>query len=211
MSLQLPDSGAPTGPDGRRHAPSADRNAEAILAVLRAEAPTGRLLEIASGTGQHAARFAAAFPALLWQPSDLDPENLVSIEAWRRTAAAPNLLAPIALDAARPGWPERYPSEAVLIVNLLHLIPDEDAASVLAQSASALTAGGTLFLYGPFLRDGRPGSDGDADFDASLRAQDPRLGLKDRAWVEAQLLAAGLRPRVVEMPAHNLMFVARRA
>ncbi|MEA5163027.1 DUF938 domain-containing protein [Cereibacter johrii] len=210
MSLRLPDSGAHIGPDGRRHAPSADRNAEAILAVLRAEAPEGRMLEIAAGTGQHAARFAAALPALLWQPTDVDPGNLPSIEAWRKASGAPNLRPPILLDATRPGWPAHHPCEALLIVNLLHLIAEPEAAAVLRHAASALTPGGTLFLYGPFLRDGRPGSPGDESFDTSLRAQDPEIGLKDSAWVEERLADAGLAARRIEMPAHNLMFVARR-
>ncbi|MCE6959743.1 DUF938 domain-containing protein [Cereibacter sphaeroides] len=210
MSLRLPDSDAPESPDGRRHAPSAERNAEAILAVLQAEAPKGRLLEIASGTGQHAARFARALPALDWQPSDLDPGNLRSIAAWRAHAAAPNLRAPIVLDAARPGWSADHRADAILIVNLLHLIPEPAAATVLAEAAAALLPCGRLFLYGPFLRDGRATSEGDAAFDASLRAQDPDVGYKDSRWVEERLAAAGLVSRWTSMPANNLMLVARR-
>ncbi|MBZ4688760.1 MAG: hypothetical protein JG765_11 [Cereibacter sp.] len=210
MSLRLPDSGAPQLPDGRRLAPSAERNAEPILALLQAEGLSGRLLELASGTGQHAARFAAALPRLDWQPSDVEPANLVSIQAWRAQAGVANLRPPVLLDAARPGWSTEWQGlDAILLVNLLHLIPAPTAATVLAEAARALSPGGKLLLYGPFLRDGKPTSEGDAAFDASLRAQDAAIGYKDLAWVTGHLAAAGLTARVVEMPANNLMLIAR--
>lgn len=210
MSLRLPDSGAPSMPGGRRVAPSAERNAGPILAQLKAEGLAGRLLELASGTGQHAARFAAALPALDWQPSDVDPANLGSIDAWRAHAALPNLRAPVLLDAARPGWGAAWAGQdAILTVNILHLIPDAAAATLLEEAARALAPGGRLMLYGPFLRDGRATSEGDAAFDASLRAQDATIGYKDLGWVTGRLAAAGLALRVAEMPANNLMLVAR--
>ena len=212
MSLRLPDPGAEVSPDGRRHAPSATRNTAAILQVLHDHAPAqGRLLEIASGTGQHAATFAAALPGLDWQPTDVDPANLASISAWRAQSAAPNLRTPLVLDATRPGWSADFAGmDAVLLVNLLHLIPGPAVETVLAEAALTLAPGGTLFVYGPFLRDGLPTSEGDSAFDASLRAQDPAIGYKDLAWVTLRLVAAGLRVRMQEMPANNLMLVARR-
>lgn len=210
MSLRLPDSGAPEMPDGRRVAPSAERNAAPILAQLLAEGLAGRLLELASGTGQHAAQFAAALPALDWQPSDVEPANLGSIEAWRAHAALPNLRAPVLLDAARPGWGAAWQGQdAILAVNILHLIPEASAATLLAEATRALAPGGRLMLYGPFLRDGKPTSEGDAAFDASLRAQNPAIGYKDLAWVTGLLGGTGPGVRVVEMPANNLMLVAR--
>ncbi len=211
MSLHLPDSGAEVSPDGRRHAPSSSRNAAAILQVLRDHAPAqGRLLEIASGTGQHAAQFAAALPGLDWQPTDIDPANMASIIAWSRQAAAPNLRSPVVMDATRPGWSSDFGGlDAVLLVNLLHLIPAPAVEILLSELAQALAPGGTAFIYGPFLRDGLPTSDGDAAFDASLRAQDPAIGYKDMAWVTLRLVAAGLRVRMQDMPANNLMLVAR--
>lgn len=212
MTLVLPDSGAGTEADGRRHAPSAVRNAAAILAVLQAEGPkAGRLLEIASGTGQHAAVFAAALPDLAWQPTDHDAGNMVTIAAWAAWAGVPNLQAPMVLDAARVGWSGDWAGQdGVLMVNLLHLIAQAAAKVVLAESAAALAPGGRLMIYGPFLRDGVATSDGDAAFDASLRAQDAAIGYKDLGWVLGRLALAGLTAKVIAMPANNVMLVASR-
>ena len=211
MSLRLPDSGAEVLADGRRMVPSAARNAEPILQLLREEAPAqGRLLEIASGSGLHAALFAAALPGLDWQPTDVEPGNFASIRAWAATSTG-RIAAPRHLDAAQPGWAADWPGcAAVLLVNLLHLIPQDAAAVVLHEIARALAPGGVAFLYGPFLRDGQATSPGDAAFDASLRAQDSRLGYKDLAWVTAQLQAAGLSVQPREMPANNLMLVCHK-
>lgn len=207
MSLRLPDSGAQVDAQGRRHAPSAARNAAAILAQLQAVLPvSGRLLEIASGTGQHAAVFAAALPDWQWQPSDLEAAHFGSITAW--TQGMPNVAAPIRLDAAG-AWPAG-PWDAALIVNLLHLIPAAAAGAVLAGMAGALAPKGKALIYGPFLRDGRATSEGDASFDAALRAQNPAIGYKDLAWVQGQVAGLGLRCDVVQMPANNLMLVLGR-
>ena len=213
MTLRLPDSGADISIDGRRHAPSAIRNQDAILDVLRAEAPaTGKLLEIASGSGQHAAAGARALPGLIWQPSDANPDNLISITAWRAHDPRPNLRPPIVLDAASPGWSKTWSAQDILlIINLLHLIPADMATQVIAQSAQALAIGGKLMIYGPFLRDGKTTSDGDAAFDASLRAQDATIGYKDLAWVGAQFAGLGLTLWIIQMPANNLMLVGLRA
>jgi SAM-dependent methyltransferase len=203
MSLRLPDSGAEVSADGRRHAPSAARNAGPILAVLRRViAPGARVLELASGTGQHAAEFAPALRAD-WQPSDVEAGNFASITAWSGAVARP----PILLDACVPGW-GRGEWDAVLAVNLLHLIPAEGAEVLLAEAARSLAPGGRFCLYGPFLRGGKATSEGDAAFDASLRAQDARLGYKDLGWVMEQLGAAGLGIQVVPMPANNLLLIA---
>lgn len=210
MSLRLPDSGAETLPDGRRMVASAARNAGPILQVLQGLGLKGRLLEIASGSGLHAARMAPAL-GLIWQPSDVDPANLPSIRAWAATTSAP-ILPPILLDATRPGWAATLPpQDAILLVNLLHLIPEPASRSLLAELPQALAPEGTACLYGPFLRDGRATSDGDAAFDAALRAQDPGIGYKDLAWVTRLLSGAGLRVQVVEMPANNLLLLARHS
>ena len=210
MTLRLPDSGADISIDGRRHAPSAIRNQDAILAVLRVEAPaTGKLLEIASGSGQHAAAGAKALPGLVWQPSDANPDNLTSITAWAAHDPQPNLRPPVVLDAAAPGWAKDWPAQdVVLIINLLHLIPADMAAAILEHAALALKSTGKLMIYGPFLRGGRTTSDGDAAFDASLRAQDPSIGYKDLAWVIARLADAKLSTHTTDMPANNLMLIA---
>jgi hypothetical protein len=206
--LTLPDAPIP-GADRRMSAPSALRNRQPILEVLRAHAPTaGRALELAAGTGEHAVAFAAAFPGLDWQPTDLDPERLASIEAWRLAEGTENLRPPVALNAADPDWPDRHgPADMILLVNLLHLISDSEAEAVLTGIAWALAPGGTAFLYGPFLRDGTTTSEGDARFHASLRAQDPAIGYKDLAWVRERL--APLVVTVTDMPANNLMLIAR--
>jgi SAM-dependent methyltransferase len=203
MSLRLPDSGAEVLADGRRVAPSAARNAGSILSVLRRVVrPGDRVLELASGTGQHAAEFAPVLAAD-WQPSDVEPANFPSIIAWAGAVARP----PIRLDACAPGWGEGD-RDVVLAVNLLHLVPESGAMVLLAEAARALTPRGRFCLYGPFLRDGRATSEGDAAFDASLRAQDARLGYKDLGWVMARLGAAGMGVQVVPMPANNLMLIA---
>ncbi len=207
--MKLPDTGAPVTPDGRRHAPSAERNGAAILAVLQGEltAP-GRLLEIASGSGQHAALFAAALPWLDWQPSDVNPDNLASIRAWR---GSDNIREPVVLDASAPGWAaDWHPLDAVLLVNLLHLISMPAAMTVLDEGCAALGPGGRFLIYGPFLRDGKTTSDGDAAFDASLRAQNPEVGYKDMSVIIERLERAGLSVAVQTMPANNVMLIGRR-
>ncbi|GAB1479500.1 DUF938 domain-containing protein [Paracoccaceae bacterium] len=211
MSLRLPDTGAEVLPDGRRMVPSAVRNAAAILQVLEDEAPAqGRLLEIASGSGLHAALFAAALPGLDWQPTDADSGNFPSIRAWAATSPG-RIAPPLHLDASQPGWAAHWPGcTAVLLVNLLHLIPQNSAAVVLHEISRALAPQGVAFLYGPFLRDGQATSPGDAAFDASLRAQDSRIGYKDLAWVTSALQAAGLAVQPRAMPANNLMLVCRK-
>ena len=208
MSLRLPDSGAEVLADGRRIAPSAERNAGPILSVLRRVVrPAERVLELASGTGQHAAGFAPALAAD-WQPTDVDTGNFASIMAWSGKVARP----PIRLDACVPGWGKMGAGtggwDVVLAVNLLHLVPQTGAVVLLSEAAGALAPGGRLCLYGPFLREGRATSAGDAAFDASLRAQDARLGYKDLGWVMQRLGAAGLAVEVTPMPANNQMLVA---
>lgn len=212
--LSLPDTAA-LGAQAtvRRSAPSAERNAAPILAQLtRLAPPRGRALELASGTGQHAVRFAAALPGLVWQPTDADPGALASIAAWRDDAALANLLPPVPLDAAAPGWGARHaPQDLILAVNLLHLISAAEARAVLAGIAEALAPDGVAAIYGPFRRDGRLTSEGDRAFDASLRAQDGEIGYKDTAEIGAWAAAAGLRlDETVEMPANNLLLVLRR-
>lgn len=211
MTLRLPDSGAETAPDGRRLVPSAERNAPAILEVLLAHAPqTGRMLELAAGSGLHAALFAQALPGLDWQPTDRDPANFGSINAWAATSKG-TIHPPQVLDAASPGWSARWPErQAILLVNLLHLIPEGAAATVLSEIALALAPGGAAFVYGPFLRAGTATSEGDARFDASLRAQDPAIGYKDIDWVQTRLEGAGLATVTLPMPANNLMVLARK-
>lgn len=211
MSLILPDTGAEVLPDGRRMVKSAARNAEPILAVLQAESPRkGRMLEIAAGSGLHTAVFSDGLPDLIWQPTDVDAGNFASIRAWSAQSGG-SVNPPALLDAGQPGWADDWPGhDAVLLVNLLHLIPMALAENALAGVIAALAPKGVAFVYGPFLRDGAATSPGDAAFDASLRAQNPLIGYKDLAWATARLAAGGAQVSLHEMPANNLMLVARR-
>jgi SAM-dependent methyltransferase len=151
-------------------------------------------------------------PGLDWQPTDPDPARRASIAAWSAEAGLANIRAPRDLNAARPGWAEaEVPADLVVLVNLLHLISDAEARTVLAEIAAVLSPGGLFALYGPFLRDGEATSEGDAAFHASLRAQDPAIGYKDVIDTCAQLVAAGLsHVETVAMPANNLLLVFER-
>lgn len=209
---------APSHPDSwsraegdRRVSPSAERNIDPIGAVLARVLPArGRVLEVASGSGQHGAAFARRWPGLVWQPTDANPGNLASIAAWG--AGLDNLRPPMVLDACAPGWgAAQGGQDAICLNNLLHLIAAPEVEVLLREVALALAPGGVFCLYGPFRRDGRLVTEGDVAFDARLKAMDPAIGYKEVGWVEAQLAAAGLEPvEQVEMPAGNLMLIARR-
>ena len=213
--LNLPDTASVAHPsdDGRMFAPSAARNAADIAALVAQHAPaSGRALEIASGTGEHAVIFARAMPGLDWQPTDIDPARRASVDAHAAVAGLANLRAAIALDATASGWGAAHAGQdLIVLVNLLHLISTTEARTLIAEVALALAPGGMFILYGPFLRDGETTSDGDSTFHASLRAQDPEIGYKDDwdviDWIHANWLDL---VQVVEMPANNMAFVARR-
>ena len=213
--LNLPDTASVAHPsdDGRMFAPSAARNAADIAALVAQHAPaSGRALEIASGTGEHAVVFAKAVPGLDWQPTDIDAARRASVDAHAALAGLPNLRPAIALDATAPGWGAAHAGQdLIVLVNLLHLISENEARILIAEVAQALAPGGLFILYGPFLRDGETTSEGDRSFDASLRAQDPEIGYKDDwdviDWIHANWLDL---VQVVEMPANNMAFVARR-
>ncbi|MEL7213778.1 MAG: DUF938 domain-containing protein [Pseudomonadota bacterium] len=192
--------------------PSAARNAGPILALLEQVAPaSGRALEIASGTGEHVLHFAHAFPEVDWQPSDVDPERLASIEDWSRDHYGDNLQRPVYLDATEPGWEMAHdPFDLVVLINLLHLISDDAARCVLDGIAEALEDGGTAMIYGPFLRDGRTTSDGDATFHAKIQADDPANGYKDIGVIFEHLQGLGLDVARHEMPANNIALMAQK-
>lgn len=195
------------------HAPSADRNADALCTLLQNHAPrAGKALEIASGTGQHMVRFAAVLPDLIWQPTDVASDRLRSIDAYVADAAAPNVASAQMLDATRPGWHQTHGDNAlILLINLLHLISTPQASTLIAEAAKALTGGGALILYGPFKRDGALTSTGDAQFHADLIGADPAIGYKDDVDVLSWLTQAGLSVTSQDMPANNLAFIARKA
>ena len=153
--------------DPRRHAPATARNREPILAVLRDVLPSsGTVLEVASGTGEHAIHFARALPDLVWQPSDPDPSALASIRAWAEAGKLGNLRPPLLHDAAAPEWPIEK-ADAILCINMVHISPWEATVGLLRHSAKLLPVGGPLVLYGPYLRAGVPTADSNEAFDAA--------------------------------------------
>lgn len=186
------------------------RNREPILAVLREFfAERTRVLEIGSGTGQHAVHFAAAMPWLRWQTSDLR-ESHPGIHAWIAASALPNVLPPLALDVSQPSdWPAaKY--DAVFSANTLHIMGWPDVQALFANLPAVLADDATLVIYGPFNVDGRFTSPSNAAFDAQLRAGATHRGLRDLEAVDALARAAGLqRVADVEMPANNRCLVWR--
>lgn len=206
-------STAVTSDDGRLVATSALRNVDAICAVLSSYVPAaGHALEIASGSGQHIARFAAEFPGIIWQSSDIDPAKLASIKSWIDEAGATNVAEPIVLDASVPGWAKRHRQfDVIILVNLLHLITQQEAETVIAEAAHALVSGGRMVVYGPFMRGNAFASEGDERFHLSLSAQDPDIGYKSFQTVQDFQRTSGLDIEAThEMPANNLMLIAAK-
>ena len=193
--------------DPRITAPAAGRNREPILDVLRRVLPArGRVLELASGSGEHAAHFARALPGLVFQPSDPDPTRRASITAYAGDANLPNLLPPIDLDAAGT-WPD-IAADAVLCINMIHIAPWA-AAEGLVRGAGKL--GAALILYGPYRRHGRHTAPSNEAFDADLRSRNPAWGVRDMEAVAGLAAANGYAaPEIVAMPANNFMLIFRR-
>lgn len=198
--------------DARRHSPAAERNREAIAAELRRLLPAqGLALEIASGTGQHAACFATALPGWQWQPSDADAGSLASIGAW--CAGLAPVLPPLLLDVMADRWPG-VPAQvdALLCANLLHISPWATCPALMRGAARHLAPGGVLLLYGPYRVDGVPTAPSNLAFDADLRTRNPRWGLRHLADVVAAAAAVDLALREpIAMPANNLLLVFGRA
>ena len=195
----------------RRHAPATLRNREPILDVLRNALPQrGRILELASGTGEHVAHFAEALPGALWQPSDSDPAALASIDAWRTHAALPNIAAPLLIDVTTDDWPIDVVDGAVCI-NMIHIAPWSCCCGLMRGSGRTLVPGAPLILYGPFFRKGIPTAPGNAAFDRTLRAENPEWGVRDLEDVVNAASEEGIAlDKVIEMPANNLSVVFRR-
>jgi hypothetical protein len=203
---------APAGDHARRSAPAAVRNREPIAEVLGDWLPvSGLVLEIASGTGEHAVFFAERFPMLEWQPSDIHPDALESIGAWRTGAGLTNVRAPLAIDASEPDWAiER--ADAVLSINMVHISPWQSALGLLDGAARLLPESGPLILYGPWLTDAIPTAPSNLEFDGDLRRRDPEWGL--RRVEEFASAASKLGLTLIEtrqMPANNLMLLLRNS
>jgi SAM-dependent methyltransferase len=194
----------------KQHAPATERNREPIREVLARELPaSGTVLEIASGSGEHAAFFARAFPHLTWQPTDADPTALASIAAWRDEAELPNLAAPVALDVMQP-WPfDRV--DAIVCINMIHIAPWDAALALFANAERVLAVGALLYLYGPYRFDGQFTAPSNAAFDQSLRGRDPRWGVRDVRDLTATASEHGFLLRdTIAMPANNHSLVFRR-
>ena len=199
------------GQEARRSAPAALRNRAPIATVLSHWLPErGLVLEIASGTGEHAVFFAEQFPDLQWQPSDIDAGALESIRAWKAQARLPNLRAPIAIDASQPPWPVDR-AHAVLSINMVHTSPWEAALGLLDGAAKVLERAGALVLYGPWLNQNIATSPSNLEFDQQLRSRDPRWGLRNVEVFADEAAKRGFRlTEQRPMPANNLMLLFRR-
>jgi len=191
----------------------AERNKAPIADVMAEFLPTtGKVLEIASGSGQHIVHFAQRFPSLNWQPTDLQADRVASINAYRAESGCNNIHPARQLDArqAHADWTNGS-YQAVVIVNVFHLISTPDTRAIIVNAAQALAPGGMLFIYGPFMRGGELTSAGDQDFDQRIRSETPDAGYKDDFdmidWIQEEWLDMRL---VAEMPANNLMLVAAK-
>ncbi len=204
--------------EGRLDAPAFHRNHEAIWAAIAGylASAQGDVLEVGSGTGQHAATYAARTPHLTWWPSDVLPSHLASIEGWRRQAGQANLRAPQRIDLSDPAWTwsgrRADALAAILCINTLHISPWRVSENLFAGAGRLLRPDGRLFIYGPFKRDGEHTAPSNAAFDAKLRAENPDWGVRDVADLRALAENCGLMlVEAAPMPANNLELVFARA
>ena len=190
----------------KRYAPAAARNREPIREVLAQHLPaSGVVLEIASGTGEHAVHMAHAFPGVTWQPTDADDDALASIAAWCTDEALPNLRPPLRLDVHDAAWPD---ADAIVCINMIHIAPWAATLALFAGAARTLPPGGLLYTYGPYRFDGQTAPSNE-DFDRSLRERDPAWGVRD--VTELERVASGFTlAHVIPMPANNHSLVWRR-
>ena len=199
--------------DGRLNAPSAVRNAKHIVELVSNTAiKSGNALEIASGTGQHVVKLAAALPLLNWQPSDVDETRIKSIRCWSDDHHLTNLKPPCLLDATKKGWAADHDGQdLILLVNLLHLISYEETKILVKEMSKALTPSGLSIIYGPFMRKGELTSKNDMEFHHSLINTDPDLGYKNDVDLLNLFGEAGLvHLSTNKMPANNLAFITQK-
>lgn len=209
---------APPADDARLYAPAAARNLDPIRTALQvvleeAELTSGHIVEVASGSGEHAVAFSRALPGFTWQPSEHDPAGLASIEAWRVAEGGDNLRPPIRIDLGDSGWVAAVTDgpDILFAVNLLHIAPWRVTENLIAGAAHLLAAKGLLLIYGPFSRNGDFVSDGNRDFDASLRARNPDWGIRDTKEIRELAGAQALDlKQTIPMPANNTMLVIGR-
>ena len=198
------------GESAARIAPAAERNKGPILEVLRRVLPSsGLVLEIASGTGQHAVHFAQGLPTIEWQPSDPDAASRESIAAWSAKAGLSNLRPVLELDVCALPWPVER-AAAIVCINMIHISPVASTFALLDGAARLLPAGGVLLLYGPYKRGGAHTAPSNEAFDMQLRSQNPEWGVRDLEWVEDLARErGGVLEETVQMPANNFCVVFR--
>jgi len=198
--------------DARQHAPSAARNRDPIWAVLGPQLPPrGLVLEIASGSGEHTVHFAGlAGPQIVFQPSDPSADARKSIDAWVAASGLANIRPALPLDAASDAWPIDH-ADVVVCINMIHISPWASTIGLVRGAARVLPAGGPLFLYGPYKRDGRHTAPSNEAFDQDLRRRNPEWGVRDLEAVADLVTAAGFEaPSITPMPANNLSVLFRR-
>ncbi len=197
--------------DDRLYRPATQRNKEPILEVLRSVLPErGLLLEVASGSGEHAVFFAGHFPGLEWRPTDPDEASRNSIAAWTASEGVQNVRAPLNLDVTRAQWPIDT-ADTMLCVNMIHIAPWEATKGLMRGAGRVLGSGAPLILYGPYKRGDRPLEPGNVSFDERLRGEDPSWGLRELDDVAALADVNGFDlERMVEMPANNLTVIFRK-
>ena len=192
---------------------SAARNAPFILEVLSQYLPDkGKVLEIASGTGQHCTYFAEAFCNLEWQPSEINPKRLDSIQAYIKETNQVNINMPLSLDATAENWAKKIDAyNVIIVINFFHLISNKEMKTLIRESSLALQTNSYFVIYGPFMRGGELTSDQDIKFHTSLFECDPDIGYKDDFDILDEIEANNLSPEaIIEMPSNNLMFVAKK-
>jgi hypothetical protein len=198
--------------EARLTSPSVARNREPILEALRPVLPPqGVVLEIASGSGEHAAFFAEKFPNLVFWPSDPDAAARRSIATWGLSLGLANLRAPLALDAREDDWPIDA-ADAILCINMIHISPWSATEGLFKGAAKILPSNAPLYLYGPYRRRGVETAQSNVEFETWLKTKDPAFGLRDLEAVAGCASRNGfLEPAVIEMPANNLSVIFRRA
>jgi Protein of unknown function (DUF938) len=197
--------------DARQHAPATLRNRDFILDVLRDVLPmTGVVLEVASGSGEHIVHFARNLPALVFQPSDPDPDARLSVAAWAKATRVTNVRTPIDLDASHSVWPIAS-ADGIICINMVHISPWEATLGLIRGAAAILLPASPFYLYGPYIREGLVTAPSNQAFDWSLRDRNPNWGLRDLEAVAALARSVGFSaPVITEMPANNLSVVFRR-
>lgn len=216
MSKFFDPQRADGNPDKRLYAPATVRNRDVILDVLKVHHPRqGTLLEIASGTGEHAAHMADHFPDAHWQPTDIEQDKIDSMNAWRQAVGSRSMLNGQVFNVLTDDMSAlslRKPLSAIMSANLIHIAPWAVADALVTKAGRALNAGGLLFLYGPFKLRGQHTSESNESFDLSLKSRDESWGVRDLEAVEDLAIAAGFSaPDILEMPANNLSVLFKKS